>query len=109
MASFSQDVRNLTSLSCYDMDLILEQGIETAEDLAMFGDKDIDQLFRTPDLMSTPVMKQLKLKGLAEWLRDRSLEGRGFPIHEVVPADINEKLMDRARRGSPAASGSTVE
>jgi hypothetical protein len=74
MATFSQDVRNLTALTCYDMDLHLEQGIESAEDLAMFGEKDIDQLFQTPDLKATPLMKQLKLKALAEWLRDRSYE-----------------------------------
>jgi hypothetical protein len=99
MATFSQDVRNITALTCYDMELIVEQGIESAEDLAMFGDKDIDQLFQTPDLKATPLMKQLKLKGLAEWLRDRSFEGRGFPIHIVDQSDIHEKLIDRARRG----------
>jgi hypothetical protein len=100
MATFSQDVRNLTALTCYDMDLHLEQGIESAEDLAMFGEKkDIDQLFQTPDLKATPLMKQLKLKALAEWLRDRSYEGHGFPIHEATPSDINEKvLMERAKR-----------
>jgi hypothetical protein len=99
MSTFSQDVRNLTALTCYDMELISEQGIETAEDLAVCGEKDVDQLFQTPDLQTTPLMKQLKLKALAEWLRDRNAEGRGFPIHEATPSDISEKLLrDRAPR-----------
>jgi hypothetical protein len=80
-------------------DIIEQGGIESAEDLAMFGDKDIDTLFQqAPHLKGTPLLKKMKLKGLAEWLRDRSDEGNGFPIHEVTPADINEKLLgERAR------------
>jgi hypothetical protein len=101
MATFRQDVRDLTGLNACEMQDIIEQGgIESAEDLAMFGDKDIDTLFQqTPHLKETPLLKQIKLKGLAEWLRDQHDERNGFPLHEATPADINEKLLTgRARR-----------
>jgi hypothetical protein len=97
---FMQVVRKVTELTIGETwPIVIESGIESTEDLMLFGEKDIDQLFQSPDLMKIPHIKRLRLKGLAEFLRDQRNEGIFFPIDKVTRSDIDGTLMNRAQRG----------
>jgi hypothetical protein len=95
---FKQTVFAVTGLTIhFEIDQIGFQGIESFKDLALLVEKDIDQLFQKQSLQDVPLMKQLKLKGLAEVLRER--RGLGIPPDlGITQEDVDAKLEERSNR-----------
>jgi len=97
LAAFKLRLMTLVGLTAAQTVRVVEQGIGSIEDLTLFDDDQIDGVFNTPNLRATTKIRQLRLKGLAGWLRDKNDRGLGFPMEDATQAKIDTLLRDRAQ------------
>jgi hypothetical protein len=80
---FKARLMTLVGLAAGQCTRIVEQGIDSSVALTIFDDAEIDGIFATQHLRATAKIRLLRLKGLAEWLRDKYDRGLGTPIEQV--------------------------
>jgi hypothetical protein len=99
--AFVRNLRRLTDLTRAQSTLVTAQGITKANDLAMFSDEAIEQIFQGNSVVarSVTILRKERLKGLAQWIRNTAETGdTDFTIEAAKLSDIADIL-------STAASG----
>jgi hypothetical protein len=100
-AAFIASLRRITGLTMAQAGLVTAQGITKANDLASLSDEAIEQIFqgRSAVARGVNILRKEKLKGLAQWIRNKYEGATDFTIGAARASDIDHILFTATNTG----------